>query len=143
MKLSIVTTLYNSQACVEEFHRRMTAAILQITDDYEIIMVNDSSHDNTLSIARTLVQKDHHVKVIDLARNFGEHKARMTGLKSATGDYIFLIGGDLEVNPETLSLFHAKLSSDRSVDLVMGVQETRREKGFDKLTNDLFYKIVN
>ena len=53
MKLSIVTTLYNSGSCVEEFHRRASEAARRVTDDYEIVMVDDGSPDNSLEIAPT------------------------------------------------------------------------------------------
>src|SRR4051812_43855385 len=97
MKLSIVTTLYHSSAHVNEFHRRATAAAqVLVGENYEIIFVNDGSPDNSLDLSIQLAEKDNHLQVIDLSRNFGHHKAMMTGLSYAQGEKIFLCDSDLE-----------------------------------------------
>ena len=81
MKLSIVTTLYQSAAYVEEFHRRASAvAAHHAADSYELVFVNDGSPDDSLERAVALSRSDPHVVVVDLSRNFGHHKAMMTGL---------------------------------------------------------------
>jgi len=105
MKLSIVTTLYNSSDYIEGFYERITNTALKITGDYEIIFVNDGSKDDSLEKAVSLFQKDDRIKVIDLSRNFGHHRAIMTGLSHARGDYVFLIDSDLEEEPELLEEF--------------------------------------
>src|ERR1700730_7498331 len=111
MKLSIVTTLYKSGPYVEEFHRRASEAAQRITDDYEIVMVDDGSPDNSLALACSLARKDGRVRVVELSRNFGHHKAMMTGLDHARGELHFLIDSDLEEDPGLLGEFFAKLQS--------------------------------
>ena len=91
MKLSIVTTLYRSSSTINEFYRRTLAAAESITEDIELVMVNDGSPDASLDIALDLHKSDRRVVVVDLSRNFGHHKAMMTGLAHATGDRVFLI----------------------------------------------------
>jgi putative glycosyltransferase len=92
MMLSIVATLYQSAPHITEFHQRASAAAKELVgEDYEIVLVNDGSPDNSLDIAVNLVEIDGHVVVIDLSRNFGHHKAMMTGLAHAKGERIFLI----------------------------------------------------
>ncbi len=101
MKLSIVSTLYQSAPYIAEFYERCTQVAKQFANqDYEIIFVNDGSPDNSLEIAIELYKQDSHVKIIDLSRNFGHHKAMMTGLAHAKGTYVFLIDSDLEEEPE-------------------------------------------
>lgn len=86
MKLSIVTTLYSSENHVHEFYERATeAAINLIGEDFEIIFVNDGSEDRSLEIAIGLMQQDKKIKILDLSRNFGHHKAMMTGIEFAKG----------------------------------------------------------
>ena len=75
MRLSVVTTLYKSAAYVEEFYRRASEAARRVTDDYEVVMVDDGSPDNSLDIACALAAKDSRVRVVELSRNFGHHKA--------------------------------------------------------------------
>ena len=86
MKLSIVATLYQSAAYIAEFYARTSAvARLLAGEDYEIVFVNDGSPDNSLELAVQLTKIDSHVVVVDLSRNFGHHKAMMTGLAHARG----------------------------------------------------------
>jgi putative glycosyltransferase len=143
MMLSIVTTLFNSSKCIEEFYRRITGTVQKITEDYEIIFVNDGSEDDSLEKTVALFRKDNRVKIIDLSRNFGHHRAIMTGLMYTTGDYVFLIDSDLEEEPELLEDFWDELSSLKDVDVVYGVQKRRKGKIFERITGWLFYKLFN
>ncbi|MBO6657740.1 MAG: glycosyltransferase family 2 protein [Pseudomonadales bacterium] len=143
MKISIVTALYNSETYVSEFVDRCRNAVLELTDDYEIILVNDASPDNALSAAIREHEADGRVMVIDLSRNFGQHKANWTGLSHASGDYVFLIEADLEEQPEWLGEFYQALSADQSVDVVYGQQNERKGDWFERISGELFYKAFN
>jgi putative glycosyltransferase len=142
MYLSVVTTLYYSAPYITEFYRRISSEVRKLTEDYEIIFVNDGSPDDSLKIAVKLHQEDAKVKVIDLSRNFGHHKAMMTGLSHARGDLIFLLDSDLEEEPELLRLFFEHYQSS-NVDVVYGVQKVRKGNFFEKITGDVFYKLFN
>src|SRR5258707_13729721 len=121
MKLSIVTTMDRSQLYLQEFYERTAQAAQQITPDFEIVFVNDGCPDNSLEVALQLHETHpDHIVVVDLSRNFGHHKAIMTGLMYAQGDYIFLIDSDLEEAPEVLPQFYSTLL-DHDVDVVFGV----------------------
>jgi len=143
MKLSIVTTLYYSSPHINEFYDRITEEIKKITEDYEIIFVDDGSPDDSLQKAIELYKKDDKVKVVELSRNFGHHKAMMTGLRFAKGDYVFLIDIDLEEEPELLGKFWEEMQKNPDVDVVYGVQEKRKGGWFEKWSGALFYKIYN
>lgn len=140
MKLSIVATLYQSGPYIEPFHRRVTAAARQLTDDYEIILVNDGSPDDSLAKAMSLADLDEHVVVVDLSRNFGHHKAMMTGLAQSHGDRIFLVDSDLEEEPEWLLPFFDQMDRD-GCDVVYGVQEKRRGGIVERSTGQCFYRL--
>lgn len=142
MKLSIVTTLYSSSPYLLEFYARITEAAKTITKDYEIVLVNDGSPDDALDIAVSLYQDDPRVRVIDLSRNFGHHKAMMTGLAHARGERVFLIDCDLEEDPGLLVEFNASFDSD-DVDVVYGVQESRKGGWFERASGRLFYMLFN
>jgi len=142
MKLSIVATLYKSEAYVYEFCERVNKVTSQITDDYEVILVNDGSPDDSLGCALNIQEKNSHVVIVDLSRNYGHHKAMMTGLMHATGDYVFLIDSDLEERPEWLDTFFDEM--EKCVcDVVYGVQEKRKGNIFEKITGIIFWKIIN
>jgi putative glycosyltransferase len=141
MKLSIVATLYKSARYIVEFNQRASAVAKQLVgEDYEIIYVNDGSPDESLDIAVQLTKEDDHIVVIDLSRNFGHHKAMMTGLSYATGEQVFLIDSDLEEEPEWLLSFAKQMEAEES-DVVYGIQSKRKGEFFEQITGKLFYKI--
>ncbi len=143
VKLSIVTTLYKSAPYLSEFHRRAGAAARQLVGtDYEIIMVNDGSPDDSLDLAVKLSQKDSHVVVVDLSRNFGHHKAMVAGLEHALGERIFLIDSDLEEEPEWLLDFAALMASEKA-DVVYGKQQERKGGWFERWSGEIYYSVFN
>lgn len=138
MNLSVVTTLYYSAPYVKEFYDRITLSAERITKDFEIIFVNDGSPDNALEIAVELHKSDSRVRVVDLSRNFGHHKAMMTGLAHARGQHVFLIDSDLEEEPEWLPYFVEQLGRERC-DVVYGIQSKRKGGLFERWSGQLFY----
>ncbi len=141
MTLSIVTTLFRSAGYVEEFHRRASAAAGAITGDYEIVMVDDGSPDDSLAIALRVMARDPRVRVIELSRNFGHHRALMTGLEHARGDRVFLIDVDLEEDPAWLAQFMNVLTATGS-DVVYGYQERRKGQLLERVGGALHWWII-
>jgi putative glycosyltransferase len=140
LKLSVVTTLYRSSAYIEQFVDRTIKAILPLTTEYEIVLVNDGSPDNSLDVAILLSQKNGRIKIVDLTRNFGHHKAMIAGLQHATGETIFLIDCDLEEAPELAGEFWREFQNSPRIDLLYGVQRTNRKGGwFERVTGTLFH----
>ncbi|WP_426150143.1 glycosyltransferase family 2 protein [Pseudomonas sp. DC3000-4b1] len=141
MKLSIVSTLYQSAPHLIEFYQRCVSVARQwAQDDFEIVLVNDGSPDDSLEKAIDIAMEDYHVKVVDLSRNFGHHKAMMTGLQHAQGDFIFLIDSDLEEEPEYLNPFAEQLLS-QGCDVVYGVQQQRKGGWFERWSGQGFYRM--
>lgn len=143
MKLSVVTTLYYSQPYLEEFYQRLKQTVQRVTDNYEFVFVNDGSPDHSREQILMLQQKDPRVVLVDLSRNFGHHQAIYTGLQYATGDNVFLIDCDLEEGPELLLPFWNELISDTTTDVVYGVQAKRKGNFFERITGDIFYRLIN
>jgi putative glycosyltransferase len=142
MKLSVVTTLYESTPHLEEFHKRILRAAGHLTRDFELIYVNDGSPDESLALALALAKGDHRVQIVDLSRNFGQHKAVMTGLSYARGKRVFLIDCDLEESPEWLGDFNQTMDRSRC-DVVYGVQERRKGGWFERVSGETFYFVIN
>ena len=140
MKLSIVTTLYRGAPYLREFHERCCAAAREITDQFEIVLVNDDSPDESLAIALELHEKDERVRVIDLARNFGQHKAIMTGLAQARGELVFSLDSDLEEDPAWLGMFHERMK-ETGADVVYGMQRSRKGRLFERVSGAVYYAI--
>ena len=142
MEISVVTTMYNSAPYIREFYKRVSKVVQKYSDEYEIIFVNDGSPDHSLEMTLELVDHDRRVSVIDLSRNFGHHKAMMTGLNHAQGKLIYLIDCDLEEEPELFDDFHKTLCESEA-DVVYGIQESRKGSWIEKVTGELFYKLFN
>lgn len=144
MKLSIVSTLYESESYVAEFCDRIKNAVpVGFKKSYEIILVNDGSPDNSLKIALKVASKNSSITVVNLSRNFGHHKAIMTGLSYAKGEYVFLIDSDLEEDPELLSLFLEHFKADEGVDVVYGYQKSRKGRSFERQSGRFFWSAIN
>lgn len=142
MQLSVVSTLYRTGAFLEEFYARVCQAAEKTAGDFEIILVNDGSPDDALARAVAIHRRDPRVSVIDLSRNFGHHKAMMTGMAHARGDLVFLIDSDLEEPPELLPTFLDVLRRENA-DVVYGVQRARRGGAFERLSGRIFYWLVD
>ncbi len=143
MKLSIITTLFYSEKYVSEFYFRVREAAQIITQDYELIFVNDGSPDQSSSIVLDLQKKDHRITLVELSKNFGHHQAIVTGLQHAGGDFIFLIDCDLEEDPSLLLVFWEKQRNNNSIDVVYGVQSTRKGGFFERTTGRFFYSFLH
>jgi putative glycosyltransferase len=142
MDLSIVATMYHSAAFLAEFHRRCAASADKLgIKNFELVLVNDGSPDDSLNRALELHRQDPRIVVVDLSRNFGHHKAMMTGLKHARGELVFLIDCDLEEPPELLETFYADMKR-APADVIYGQQETRRGGSFERFSGACFYWIL-
>ncbi|MDH5766294.1 MAG: glycosyltransferase family 2 protein [Gammaproteobacteria bacterium] len=142
MKLSIVSTMYQSSSYLVEFSRRIEEVVKKITSDYELIFVNDGSPDDSLDVALKLQSENSKIQVVDLSRNFGHHAAIVAGIESAKGDYVFLIDCDLEEQPEWLPMFYQEIV-DSDVDVVFGVQDKRVSSWASNFAGSLFWKSLN
>jgi len=142
MRISLITPLYRSEKYIEELYTRARQTITKITPDYEFIFVNDQSPDNSLAVAKQLADVDPNVTVVDLSRNFGQHKALLTGLAHSTGDYTFVCDSDLEEQPEWIELFYQAMQG-KDCDVVYGVQTARKRGFFYRMASRIFYRSLN
>jgi len=140
--ISVVTTLYNSSSYIDEYYLRISKELKKITGDYEILFVDDGSPDDSLEKVLSLRKSDKHVKVIELSRNFGHHKAILTGLKNSIGEFAFVIDCDLEEEPELLFLFWKEMS-EKNNDILIGVQRERQGGFIRKYISSYFYIVFN
>lgn len=142
MKLSVVSTMYHSAPYVAEFCARIIATAEKITPDFEIVLVNDGSPDDALQKAVALSRADPRIVVVDLSRNFGHHRAILTGLREARGQHIYLTDIDLEEEPELLATFWATMGNNPDCDVVGGIQQARKGRRFDAALGTLAWWIM-
>ena len=123
--LSIVIPVYNEQDNVFPLYERVNAALLQIGEDYEVIIVNDGSSDKTEANLQTIAAKDPHFKIINFRRNYGQTAAVMAGIDFASGDIIVGLDGDLQNDPADIPKLLAKLAE--GYDVVSGWRVDRKD----------------
>jgi len=142
MEISVVTTLYKSAPYIPEFVERTRTELKKLTDDYELILVDDGSPDNSLQTALEWSRIEPRLKIIELSRNFGHHKAMMTGLEHASGNLVFLIDVDLEEPPELLSTLFASLQEE-DLDVVFGFQKARKGGLIERTSGHLAWRFLD
>ena len=139
MELSLVIPLYNEEGLVDELVRRSVAAMSSLTDDFEILFVDDGSRDGTLSRLLELRSAEPRIKVVELSRNFGHQAAFTAGLTFASGRFVAMMDGDLQDPPEVIGEMYAKITSG-GFDVVYGKRINKTGKAGGKWAKLLFHK---
>jgi putative glycosyltransferase len=135
--------MYHSQNYLVEFYTRTKKTVDELGLTYEFVFVDDGSPDHSLQTVLHLQNHDPAIRIVELSRNFGHQRAMMTGLQHASGDYIYLIDCDLEEEPELLKVFWEKMQREPSLDVVYGIQTKRKGGWFERVSGQVFYKILN
>ena len=138
--LSVVIPAYNEEANLDTLYTRLVAALVPLGLRFEIIFVNDGSHDRTLPMLRQLATDDPRVVAIDLARNFGHQVAISAGLDHTRGQAVIIMDGDLQDPPEVLPQFIAKWREGYEV--VYAIREQRKEGPLKRAAYNLFYRML-
>ena len=139
MTISVVIPVYGCRDALIELYKRLSSTLVQLTDDYEIIMVNDSCPQNSWEIIEELCRMDFHVKGIELSRNFGQMKAILAGLDYSTGDWIVVMDCDLQDSPEEIIRLYNK--AQEGYDVVFARRKERKDNPIKVFLANLFYKI--
>lgn len=139
--VSVVAPAYNEQEVLGEFHRRVTEVMIGLGCDYEIVLINDGSRDSTLELMHLMRERDPHVTIVDLSRNFGKEIALSAGLDHTKGEVVVVLDSDLQDPPE---LIPQMLDIWREgYDVVYGMRTVRDgETWFKKMTAKYFYRLI-
>jgi len=139
MEISIVIPLYNEEAVIPELIRRTVAALDQLTNNFEIIMVDDGSIDNTQAYLQDARKEDSRIKILQLSRNFGHQAAFTAGMSKAQGKFIGMMDGDLQDPPELFHEMYSILSKDEA-DVVYGKRTNTSHLKGRSLLSHWFHK---
>ena len=140
LRISIVSPVYKAEKIVSELVRQLHENLSKITDNYEIILVNDCSPDNSWEAIIVECSKDQRVKGLDLSRNFGQHYAITAGLTYAKGDWVVVMDCDLQDRPEEIPNLYNK--AQESWDIVFAQRTKRKDNFFKRATSKLFRDIL-
>lgn len=141
MELSIVSPVYHGEKMLNELVQRIHAAIKELTDDYEIILVNDCSPDLSWQKISEICSHDKKVKGINLSRNFGQPYAITAGLSYAAGEYVAVIDCDLQNKPEDLPAMYRK--AKEGYDIVSARRVVREDTFLKRLSSATFHKVYD
>ena len=142
MRISVVVPCRNEEPVLPELHRRLSAVLGDLADDYEVILVDDGSTDGTLDLLRDLARRDPHVRYISLTRNFGQQIASTAGLDRARGDCVILMDADLQDPPECIPDLVARWRE--GFEVVAGRRRSREGLSLPyRVLCRVFYRLIN
>lgn len=141
MKLSIVSPVYKAEMIIPILVKRIEKSIAKITDDYEILLVEDCSPDNSWSVIESIAASNSKVKGIKLSKNFGQHPAINAGLSLAKGDWIIVMDCDLQDQPEEIEKLYNKAME--GFHIVLAKRSNRKDSFFKKLSSKFFFKVYS
>lgn len=141
IKLSIVSPVYRAEKMVHILVERIVKSVTTITDNFEIILVNDASPDASWQMIERECAQNKSVKGINLSRNFGQHYAITAGLSFAKGEWVVVMDCDLQDRPEEIPALYQK--AQEGYDIVYARRVDRQDKGLKKLSSTLFHKVFD
>ena len=141
MYLSIVSPVYRAEEIVEQLVSEIHQAVSQITDSYEIVLVEDGSPDRSWEAIQRVCKHDIKVKGVKLSRNFGQHAAITAGLETAKGEWVVVMDCDLQDRPDEIPRLLGK--AKEGYELVFAQRQVRQDGFFKKLSSQLFYKVFS
>ncbi|MBQ2055354.1 MAG: glycosyltransferase family 2 protein, partial [Bacteroidaceae bacterium] len=141
MELSIVSPIYRGEKMLDELVRRIIDSVKDITDDYEIVLVNDCSPDNSWEKIVQLCNENKKVKGVNLSRNFGQHYAITAGLSKTSGNWVVVMDCDLQDRPEEIPNLYAK--TREGFDSVFAQRVERQDTFMKRLSSAAFYFVFS
>lgn len=139
-KISIIIPVYYNSDTLMLLYEDMKAKILDKLGDYEIVMVDDGSGDNSWEVMNQIRDMDENVKCVKLSRNFGEHAAILAGLNQCTGDCAVTKQADLQEDSELILEMYESWKKGNKV--VLAVRKERDENAVKKFFANLYYTII-
>lgn len=134
IRLSVVVPAYNEEQNMEPFHSELSDVLSQIGMSYEVIYIDDGSTDATFRRLSAIQNKDLHVKIVKLRRNFGQSAAMKAGFDTASGEYIVTLDADLQNDPHDIPKMLDTLVQE-DYDVICGWRHNRKDKFLKKITS--------
>jgi dolichol-phosphate mannosyltransferase len=139
--ISVVIPVYKAEKCLHELYTRLKESLEMISEDFEIVLVEDCGGDRSWEIIQELAKQDPRVKGIQFSRNFGQHYGITAGLDHCNGDWVIVMDCDLQDRPEEIPRLYEK--AQEGYDVVLAKRKNRQDGFFKKFTSKAFYQIFN
>ena len=138
--ISVVVPVYGCANCLRELHRQIDEHTTPLSPNWELILINDASPDESWAAVQELAAKDPRVKGIFLSRNFGQHYAITAGIDRAEGQYMVVMDCDLQHSPKEIPRLYAK--AKEGFDVVFARRVARKDGWFKRVTSLLFVRLL-
>lgn len=140
IKYSVVVPVYNSEPTLEELYTRVKSVFENtLNETFEMVLVDDSSHDNSFAKMAELSERDSRIVSVQLSQNFGQHNAILCGFSHAKGEYIITIDDDLQHPPEEIPKLIAAMEENKNMDVIIGKYETKKHS----LIRNIGSRVIN
>lgn len=141
--LAIIVPCYNEQEALPLFYKEASKVLEKLDYDYKLLLINDGSKDNTLSIMKSIAEKDEHVKYLSFSRNFGKEAAMYAGFCNANADYVCVMDADMQ-DPRVCCLKCWRFLHTQDYDSVATRRKNREgEPPIRSWFAHRFYEIIN
>lgn len=142
MLYSIVVPVYNSAATLDELYNRIRSVFEKVIgEDFELILVDDFSRDDSFVVMKRLSDMDARVRYIRLAKNHGQQKAVLCGIEHTKGDYVITLDDDLQHPPEEIPKLIEMMESDSDIDIVIGRYDSKKHNAVRRLGTKLLDRL--
>ncbi len=138
---SFVIPAYNEEANIKTLYERIVSLMQNISENWEMIFVNDGSTDNTISVFKELTEKDKRIKYINLSRNFGHQAALSAGLKFAKGNAVISMDCDLQDPPEIVARMIKKWKKGNHI-VYARRKNFRKDNFLKRLGSKIYYRLM-
>ncbi len=137
--ISVIVPVFCEELLLHELTDRLRSTLSSITEDFEVILVDDGSSDGSWNVIHDISADDSRIKALRFSRNFGQHYAITAGLDACDGDWVVVMDGDLQDRPEVIPELYAK--AQEGYDVVFVARQNRPESWLYQLAQRTFYAI--
>lgn len=139
--LSVVVPVYKAEDCLDELYNRLRAALAVISEDFEILLIEDCGGDRSWEVIARLSQADARVKGVQFSRNFGQHYGITAGLDLCDGDWVVIMDCDLQDRPEEIPKLYHK--AQEGYDVVLANRGARNHPLLKRAVSWVFYRVFS
>ena len=139
--ISVVIPVFQAENCLDVLYQRLKKVLEAISENFEIVLVEDCGNDGSWQVIARLAAADPRVRGFQFSRNFGQHYAITAGLNYCQGDWVIVMDCDLQDRPEEILRLYAK--AQEGYDIVLARRGTRRDPLLKRMASRLFYKLFS
>jgi dolichol-phosphate mannosyltransferase len=140
VQLSVVIPVYACAGCLDALYQRLTRSVSELTDSYELVLVDDRSLDDGWAVLQRLAGADGHVRALRLSRNFGQHAAITAGLSEARGRWVVVMDCDLQEAPEDIPRLWT--AAREGYDVVRTIRRGRHHPRLKRWASHLYRRLT-